>query len=165
MSEIAAPARVALVGNPNSGKTALFNALTGSRQKVANYPGVTVERKTGDIITPAGKSVTVLDLPGTYSLRARSPDEQITCDIVLGRMASEPPREAVGPTRRLDRGIENAVGFALSRAQLRRIGLGPIRGSRQTALTDHRVDAGKEIVCATPADRDRRHDRNAELCG
>jgi ferrous iron transport protein B len=81
--------RVALVGNPNSGKTALFNALTGSRQKVANYAGVTVERKEGQAITPAGRKVRVLDLPGTYSLRARSPDEEVTRDVVLGRFAGE----------------------------------------------------------------------------
>jgi len=79
----------ALVGTPNSGKTALFNALTGSRQKVANYPGVTVERKEGIIQTPAGNRVNLIDLPGTYSLRGRSPDEEITRDIVLGRLASE----------------------------------------------------------------------------
>jgi ferrous iron transport protein B len=79
----------ALIGTPNSGKTALFNALTGSRQKVANYPGVTVERKTGILQTPAGRKVTLIDLPGTYSLRARSPDEQVTRDVVLGRLASE----------------------------------------------------------------------------
>ena len=64
---------VALVGNPNCGKTALFNALTGSRQKVANYPGVTVEKKVGRLTTPAGRSIEIVDLPGTYSLRARSP--------------------------------------------------------------------------------------------
>jgi len=80
---------LALVGTPNSGKTSLFNALTGSRQKVANYPGVTVERKSGGFITPAGHRVTLVDLPGTYSLRGRSPDEEITRDIVLGRFAGE----------------------------------------------------------------------------
>jgi ferrous iron transport protein B len=83
------PARVALVGNPNSGKTALFNALTGARQKVANYAGVTVERKEGSLTTPDGRQVSVLDLPGTYSLRARSPDEEVTRDAVLGRLAGE----------------------------------------------------------------------------
>ncbi len=81
--------RVALVGNPNSGKTALFNALTGSRQRVANYPGVTVERKEGAVTTPSGRRVRLLDLPGTYSLRARSPDEAVTRDVVLGRQAGE----------------------------------------------------------------------------
>jgi ferrous iron transport protein B len=80
----------ALVGTPNSGKTALFNALTGGRQKVANYPGVTVERKSGSIHTPSGHQVNLIDLPGTYSLRGRSPDEEITRDVVLGRLASEP---------------------------------------------------------------------------
>src|SRR5512146_2137409 len=79
----------ALIGTPNSGKTALFNALTGSRQKVANYPGVTVERKSGALRTPSGLSVNLIDLPGTYSLRARSPDEEVTRDVVLGRLASE----------------------------------------------------------------------------
>ncbi len=81
----------ALVGTPNSGKTALFNALTGSRQKVANYPGVTVERKAGILRTPSGHSVQLIDLPGTYSLRGRSPDEEITRDAVLGRLTSETP--------------------------------------------------------------------------
>ena len=83
--------RFALIGTPNSGKTALFNALTGSRQKVANYPGVTVERKTGVLRTPSGRSVSLVDLPGTYSLRARSPDEEVTRDVVLGRFATETP--------------------------------------------------------------------------
>ncbi len=80
---------LALIGVPNSGKTALFNALTGSRQKVANYPGVTVERKTGALLTPGGRRASLIDLPGTYSLRARSPDEEVTRDVVLGRFASE----------------------------------------------------------------------------
>jgi ferrous iron transport protein B len=80
---------LALVGTPNSGKTSLFNALTGSRQKVANYPGVTVERKEGFFVTPLGRQVSVVDLPGTYSLRGRSPDEEITRDFVLGRAKGE----------------------------------------------------------------------------
>src|SRR5205823_6207403 len=80
---------LALVGTPNSGKTALFNALTGSRQKVANYPGVTVERKEGSFVTPLGRQVSLIDLPGTYSLRGRSPDEEITRDVVLGRTKGE----------------------------------------------------------------------------
>src|ERR1041385_1964537 len=81
--------RFALVGTPNSGKTALFNALTGSRQKVANDPGVTVERKAGVFQTASGHTVNLLDLPGTYSLRGRSPDEEITRDVVLGKLSSE----------------------------------------------------------------------------
>ena len=79
----------ALIGTPNSGKTALFNALTGSRQKVANYPGVTVERKSGALQTASGHIITLVDLPGTYSLRARSPDEEVTRDVILGRFPGE----------------------------------------------------------------------------
>ncbi len=86
---------LALVGTPNSGKTSLFNALTGSRQKVANYPGVTVERKEGFFVTPLGRQASVVDLPGTYSLRGRSPDEEITRDFVLGRAAGEKPPDLV----------------------------------------------------------------------
>jgi ferrous iron transport protein B len=80
---------VALVGNPNCGKTALFNVLTGSRQKVANYAGVTVERKEGSLVTPSGLRVRVLDLPGSYSLDPLTPDEQVTADVLLGRRAGE----------------------------------------------------------------------------
>ncbi|ODT86053.1 ferrous iron transport protein B [Phenylobacterium sp. SCN 70-31] len=96
MSEAALPpTRIALVGNPNTGKTALFNALTGGRQKVANYAGVTVERKEGFLTTPGGRRLSVLDLPGTYSLRARSPDEVVTRDVVLGRLAGEAAPDVV----------------------------------------------------------------------
>ncbi|MBK1687179.1 ferrous iron transporter B [Rubrivivax gelatinosus] len=80
---------VALVGNPNCGKTALFNLLTGSRQKVANYAGVTVERKEGVLRTAAGKTLRVLDLPGAYSLHPRSPDERVTVDVLYGRAEGE----------------------------------------------------------------------------
>ncbi|CAN5162942.1 ferrous iron transport protein B [soil metagenome] len=89
------PARLALVGNPNSGKTALFNALTGSRQKVANYAGVTVERKQGTVPLADGRVAQILDLPGTYSLRARSPDEVVTRDAVLGRLSGEQAPDVV----------------------------------------------------------------------
>jgi ferrous iron transport protein B len=88
-SSVARDLRIALVGNPNSGKTALFNALTGGKAKVANYAGVTVERKEGFLTSPSGRRVSVLDLPGTYSLRARSPDEEVTRDVVLGQLAGE----------------------------------------------------------------------------
>ena len=87
--------QIALVGPPNSGKTTLFNTLTGGRQKTANYPGVTVERKSGRFCTPHGHSVELLDLPGSYSLRARSPDEAITRDVVLGRQQQETLPDAV----------------------------------------------------------------------
>ena len=86
--------RVALVGNPNCGKTSLFNHLTGTRQKVANYAGVTVERKVGHFQLPSGKNVRVLDLPGTYSLQATSPDEAITRDVCQGKIAEEGQQDA-----------------------------------------------------------------------
>jgi len=80
---------LALVGNPNCGKTALFNRLTGSRQKVANDAGVTVERKEGRMLSVAGKILRLLDLPGTYSLHPRSPDERVTHNVLLGRAVGE----------------------------------------------------------------------------
>src|SRR6202790_644062 len=80
---------IAFVGNPNCGKTALFNILTGSRQKVANYAGVTVERKEGALLTPSGLRVRILDLPGAYSLDPLTPDEQVTADVLLGRRTGE----------------------------------------------------------------------------
>jgi len=86
---------VALVGNPNCGKTALFNLLTGARQKVANYAGVTVERKIGQARLPDGRSVAVIDLPGTYSLQPASPDEQVTLEVIEGRRAGEDVPDAL----------------------------------------------------------------------
>ncbi len=79
----------ALVGNPNSGKSALFNALTGARQKIANYAGVTVERKAGRLLLPSGEPVELLDLPGSYSFDAASPDEAVTRDVVKGTFDGE----------------------------------------------------------------------------
>jgi len=92
-----APARtlnVALVGNPNTGKSTLFNALSGIRQKTGNYPGVTVEQKHG-MFTHNGQKVELIDLPGTYSLAPRSPDEMVTVDVLLGRQAHEAKPNAV----------------------------------------------------------------------
>ncbi|MDB5662629.1 MAG: ferrous iron transporter [Sphingomonas bacterium] len=80
---------IALVGNPNAGKSALFNALTGARQKVGNYPGVTVERKSGRLVLDDGRPIELVDLPGTYSLDPASPDEQVTRDVLLGKQAGE----------------------------------------------------------------------------
>ena len=80
---------IALLGNPNCGKTALFNLLTGSRQKVANYSGVTVERKEGRLMLESGKNIRILDLPGAYSLYPRSLDERVTCNVLLGRAEGE----------------------------------------------------------------------------
>jgi ferrous iron transport protein B len=86
---------VALVGNPNCGKTALFNLLTGARQKVANYAGVTVERKVGTTRLRNGRQVAVIDLPGAYSLSPATPDEQVTLDVIEGRRAGEDAPDAV----------------------------------------------------------------------
>jgi ferrous iron transport protein B len=83
---------VGLAGNPNCGKTTLFNALTGLRAKVGNYPGVTVERKEGAL---KGTSITILDLPGTYSLSPQSLDEQISRDVLFHRVAEVPPLQLV----------------------------------------------------------------------
>jgi ferrous iron transport protein B len=86
---------VALVGNPNAGKSALFNALTGARQKLGNYPGVTVERKAGRLALSDGRPVELVDLPGTYSLDPNSPDEQVTRDVVMGRQSGEKRPDAI----------------------------------------------------------------------
>jgi ferrous iron transport protein B len=90
-----APWSVALVGNPNCGKTALFNLLTGARQKVANYAGVTVERKIGMTRLPGGHNVSVIDLPGAYSLTPATPDEQVTLEVIEGRRRGEDAPDAI----------------------------------------------------------------------
>ncbi len=89
------PTLIALVGNPNCGKTALFNRLTGARQKVGNYAGVTVERKEGQFTSPAGHTWRLLDLPGAYSLLATTPDEAVTRDVILGLRKDETPPQAL----------------------------------------------------------------------
>jgi len=100
--------RLALLGNPNCGKSALFNRLTGSKQKVANYAGVTVELKRGRSHTPQGHAITVVDLPGTYSLQAGSEDEAVACQVVLGQSLQEPRPDLVAvvlDATRLRRGL------------------------------------------------------------
>ncbi len=87
--------RLALIGNPNCGKTALFNRLTGSRQKVANYAGVTVERKEGRLVSPSGRQYAVLDLPGAYSLSPASLDEAVARDVCRGTYPGEPRPDAL----------------------------------------------------------------------
>jgi ferrous iron transport protein B len=89
------PRTAALVGNPNAGKSALFNALTGARQKIANYPGVTVERKAGRLILPSGEPVELIDLPGSYSFEAASPDEEVTRKVVHGEFVGEAKPEVI----------------------------------------------------------------------
>ncbi len=85
----------ALVGNPNAGKSALFNALTGARQKIANYPGVTVERKAGRLLLPNGEPVELTDLPGSYGLNPTSPDEEVTRKVILGEFPGEAAPEVL----------------------------------------------------------------------
>jgi ferrous iron transport protein B len=125
---------LALVGNPNCGKTALFNRLTGSRQKVANYAGVTVERKEGRLTTPAGKTLRVLDLPGAYSLYPRSPDERVTCDVLFGRAAGEKRPDlvvCVVDATNLRRNLRLALG-------IKRLGLPCIVALNMTDLAEQR---------------------------
>jgi ferrous iron transport protein B len=96
MSDTAeAPSTIALIGNPNSGKTTLFNALTGANQRVGNYSGVTVELKSGETFTPHGRKLRVLDLPGCYSLRADSLDEKVAVDALTGRLTGEKKPDVV----------------------------------------------------------------------
>jgi ferrous iron transport protein B len=94
-SAAAAPRRIAILGNPNAGKSTLFNALTGLRQKVGNYPGVTVEKKTGACELPSGRRAEIVDLPGSYSLHPASPDERIVRDVLLGLQADTPPPDLI----------------------------------------------------------------------
>ena len=89
------PRKIALVGNPNAGKSALFNALTGARQKIANYPGVTVERKSGRFVLPTGEPVELTDLPGSYGLDPTSPDEEVTSKVIRGMFAGEAAPDAL----------------------------------------------------------------------
>ena len=90
-----APLRLALAGNPNCGKSSLFNTLTGGRQKVGNYPGVTVERRTGRMTLPGGQAVDIIDLPGSYSLTAQSPDEEVARNVVMGAQEGEAPPDII----------------------------------------------------------------------
>jgi len=95
MSESSIQARIALVGNPNAGKTTLFNSLTGQNQKVGNYTGATVSRKSGTFLTPHGHQLELIDLPGAYSLQPNSPDEKITRDVLVGEQEGEAPPDLV----------------------------------------------------------------------
>jgi ferrous iron transport protein B len=133
---------IALVGNPNCGKTALFNILTGSRQKVANYAGVTVERKEGSLLTPSGLRVRILDLPGAYSLDPMTPDEQVTADVLLGRRAGETsPDFVVCVTDATN--LRQNLRLALS---LKRLGLPMVIALNMTDIARRRgitIDAGR----------------------
>src|SRR5262245_66458985 len=85
---------IALIGNPNTGKSTLFGALSGMPQRVGNYPGVTVEKTLGEI-THGGEVWTLVDLPGTYSLAPRSPDEMVAVDVLLGRLDDVPAPDVI----------------------------------------------------------------------
>jgi ferrous iron transport protein B len=139
---VAASPLVALVGNPNCGKTALFNVLTGSRQKVANYAGVTVERKEGSLLTSSGRKVRILDLPGAYSLDPMTPDEQVTADVLLGRRAGESrPDFVVCVTDATN--LRQNLRLALS---LKRLGLPMVIALNMTDIARRKgilIDSGK----------------------
>jgi ferrous iron transport protein B len=139
---VAASPLVALVGNPNCGKTALFNVLTGSRQKVANYAGVTVERKEGSLTTSSGRRVRILDLPGAYSLDPMTPDEQVTADVLLGRRAGEStPDFVVCVTDATN--LRQNLRLALS---LKRLGLPMVIALNMTDIARRKgiiIDSGK----------------------
>jgi ferrous iron transport protein B len=133
---------VAVAGSPNAGKSALFNALTGARQKVANYPGVTVERKSGRVTLADGRPVELVDLPGAYSLDPASPDEAVTRDVLLGHQKGERAPDALVIV--LDASnLDNHLRFAL---QLRELGLPTIVALNMVDLAARdglELDSGK----------------------
>ncbi len=125
---------IALVGSPNSGKSSLFNLLTGGRQKVANYPGVTVERKEGRIKTAAGPSIKILDLPGTYSLQATTLDEAVTRDVLLkGHFEKIPPSLLVAVADATN--LERSLGLVL---ELRELGIPTLLALNMMDLANRR---------------------------
>src|SRR3569832_17596 len=131
--DISKPLRLALVGNPNCGKTALFNRLTGARQKVANYAGVTVERKEGQFSSADGRQYQILDLPGAYSLNALTPDEAVTRDVLFGARADE--------------ALPDVIVLVVDAANLRlnlRLVLEVLRLKRPTVLALNMVDLAKK---------------------
>ena len=147
---------VAVVGNPNAGKSALFNALTGARQKVGNYPGVTVERHVGRLTLDDGRPIELVDLPGAYGLDPTSPDEAVTRDVLLGKQQGERLPDAlliVVDASNLD----NHLRFTL---QLIDLGLPTVVALNMVDLATRdglELDAGKTVGGARrPGDRDRR---------
>src|SRR3569832_1829973 len=131
--DISKPLRLALVGNPNCGKTALFNRLTGARQKVANYAGVTVERKVGLFCSAVGRQYQILDLPGAYSLNALTPDEAVTRDVLFGARADE--------------ALPDVIVLVVDATNLRlnlRLVLEVLRLKRPTVLALNMVDLAKK---------------------
>ena len=156
MSAVAAgaPQLIALVGIPNCGKTALFNRLTGSRQKVANYAGVTVERKEGVASRRPADALRVLDLPGAYSLDAATLDEAITRDVLLGRRDGEPPPDARRLRRRRDQPA--AQPAARARAQAARRADGARAQHERSRAPSAAFDVDKDALAASSACRSSR---------
>ena len=167
---------IALVGNPNAGKSALFNALTGARQKVGNYPGVTVERKSGRLVLDDGRPIELIDLPGTYSLEPASPDEQVTRDVLFGRQEGERLPSAIVAVVDATN-LDNHLRFTMQLAALgvpmvvalnmvdmaKRDGLRIDEAALSRALgvpvvptvavRRHGIDALREAIAALPLDR------------
>jgi ferrous iron transport protein B len=156
-------ALIALVGNPNAGKTTLFNALTGANEKVGNYSGVTVSLKSGETFTPHGRKLRVLDLPGCYSLRAASPDEQVTVDCLRGQHPGQPKPDlvvCVVDASNLERHLQLAlqvielrlpVVIALNMVDLAEksgLRLDPVKLSEElgVAVIPMRASAGKGVI-------------------
>jgi len=156
---------LALVGNPNCGKTALFNLLTGARQKVANYAGVTVERKVGHTRLADGRSVAVVDLPGTYSLQPATPDEQVTLEVLQGRRAGEDVPDAlvvVLDATNLRMGLRLALELQrLGRPML--VALNMVDQARRRGLVIDTERLAAELGCLVVQTVAVRHDGHAEL--
>jgi ferrous iron transport protein B len=157
--------RVALVGNPNCGKTALFNLLTGARQKVANYAGVTVERKIGVARLRGGQSVSVIDLPGAYSLTPATPDEQVTLEVIEGRRHGEAAPDAIVA-------VVDATNLRMNLRlvlELKRLGLPMLVAlnmadvARARGLSIDVARLSKELGCAVVETVAVRHDGHAGL--
>jgi ferrous iron transport protein B len=160
-----APWCVALVGNPNCGKTALFNLLTGARQKVANYAGVTVERKVGLARLRNGQSVSVIDLPGAYSLTPATPDEQVTLEVIEGRRAGEGVPDAivaVVDATNLRMNLRLVLELKrLERPMLVALNMVDVARSQGLAIDVERL--AKELGCPVVETVAVRHDGHAEL--
>ena len=164
--EHAAPGwSVALVGNPNCGKTALFNLLTGARQKVANYAGVTVERKVGLARLRNGQMVSVVDLPGAYSLTPATPDEQITLEVIEGRRHGEAAPDAiiaVVDATNLRMNLRLVLELKrLGRPMLVALNMADVARSQGLAIDVPRLAA--ELGCAVVETVAVRHDGHAQL--
>ncbi len=156
---------VALVGNPNCGKTALFNLLTGARQKVANYAGVTVERKAGTARLQDGGTVTVIDLPGAYSLDPATPDEQVMLEVIEGRREGERAPDlivAVVDATNLRMNLRLVLELQrLGRPMLVALNMADVARAQGLAIDVPRL--AKELGCAVVETVAVRHNGHAQL--